>query len=84
MPKSTSLDFGVICRKLIVKAIREDSQGENRSTVECQVRNMPSEEYTIKDSTCNGWITNSTGRMDRKGQGRKELQLVKCQQSPFT
>lgn len=41
MPKSTSLDFGVVCRKLIVKAIREDSQGEIRSTVDCRVRNMP-------------------------------------------
>lgn len=77
------LEFGVICRKLAVKA-REDSLGEKRSTVECPVRNMQEAELPVKDSTCNGWITNSTGRMDHKGKGRKELQLVESQQSPLS
>lgn len=84
MPKSTLLDFGVICRKLVVKAVREDSLRENRSTVECPVRNMQEAELPVKGSACNACITNSTGRMDHKGKGRNELQLVESQQSPLT
>lgn len=76
MPKSTLLDFGVTYRKLVVKAIRQDSLRENRSTVEYTVRNMQEAELPGKDSTCNGWITNKSTGMDHKAKGRKELKLV--------
>lgn len=65
MPKSTQPDFGIICRKLVGKAVRGDSLRESRNTVKRPVRHTQEIELLIKDIKCSGWMTSrNMGRME--------------------
>lgn len=74
MPKSTLPAFGVICKKLLVKAVREDSLREDRSTGECPVRNAQETELPIKDTTRSSWMADrNIGRMESQRQREERI-----------
>lgn len=74
MPRRTLLDFGVICKKLLVKAVRGDSLRESRSTGECPVRKAQETEWPIKDTARSGWMANgNVGRMESQKQREKRI-----------
>lgn len=76
--RSTLLDFGGICRKLGVRAVREDSLRECGSTGKCPVRNR--QEAELPDPVV-GELAEALVLWDHVGKGRKGLQLESSQQS---